>query len=319
MLLCRELVVDMEGDPSCTAGAAVLLKGTADLHPEAQSQLGSHLNIGNNHSKSTGDNAGTQMEPEQVLLSADGHSGKQSKHMGAATCELGSADYSNRHRTSLDVPRMNVTSAAELAWYKNRLVVICLIGAGLNTVTFNYLDELTPLFASAPTLRGGLGMPESQFAIPLTVSGVALMLYSVLLYPATQKRFGQLTCCKLGLLGAIPSSMLVPASSAFLPSQPLVQSCLVLALCIRSVAKIMSLSSSTILINTVAPMSQIGAVNGASQTLAALARAAGPAIGGNVWATFSKLTTAGVQYLPFAAIVVGIAATELLYAFVKLK
>ena len=87
---------------------------------------------------------------------------------------------------------------------------------------------------------------------------------------------------------------------------------------ISSIAKIMSLSSSTIIINTVAPMKQIGSVNGASQTLNALARAIGPFIAGIAWGFAADSNVPGNQYLPFLGSVVGVIATDILYMYIVL-
>ena len=87
---------------------------------------------------------------------------------------------------------------------------------------------------------------------------------------------------------------------------------------VRSIAKIMALSSSTIIINTVAPMKQIGSVNGASQTLNALARAIGPFIAGIVWGLCADSGVPGKQYIPFLGSIVGVVATDILYMYIVL-
>lgn len=43
---------------------------------------------------------------------------------------------------------------------------------------FNYLDELRPIFASAPVREGGLGLTTDVLAWSLGFGGIAFMLYS---------------------------------------------------------------------------------------------------------------------------------------------
>ena len=86
----------------------------------------------------------------------------------------------------------------------------------------------------------------------------------------------------------------------------------------RSIAKIMALASSTIIINTVAPMKQIGSVNGASQTVNALARAVGPFTAGILWGLCADSGIFGKEYIPFVASIVGLVATDVLYMYIRL-
>lgn len=51
---------------------------------------------------------------------------------------------------------------------------------------------------------------------------------------------------------------------------------LTVALCLKNVGANNSFSSSSILVNLLAPASQVGAINGASQTLASFVRAVRP-------------------------------------------
>ena len=203
-------------------------------------------------------------------------------------------------------------------WYKQNIVTVCLAGGGLITLFMNYLDELAPIFASAKPAAGGLGMPEHQFAWPLTFGGLVLMLYSLLLYPKNQKQWGYRKCCKMGLLLSIPSSLILPFAHTFVQIPWATQACMFVGIAVRSIAKIMALSSSTIIINTVAPMKQIGSVNGASQTLNALARAIGPFIAGIVWGLCADSGISGKQYIPFLGSIVGVVATDILYMYIVL-
>ena len=208
---------------------------------------------------------------------------------------------------------------ADRPWYKQGIVVLCLLGCGLITLCVNYLDELAPIFASAQPSAGGLAMSTSDFAWPLAFGGLTLMLFSILIYPVVQKRFGLVNCCKAGLLISISTTLIIPTAHAFGNHAWVAQAFMFVGLGMRSISKIMSLSSSTIIINTVAPMRQIGSVNGAGQTLNALARSLGPFIAGILWGEFAGMTNvSGKQYLPF---LIGTAALLIpfsLYTGIKL-
>lgn len=61
--------------------------------------------------------------------------------------------------------------------------------------------------------QGGLNLRTDQLAWPLSVSGLTLVVFALVIYPRLQARLGPLAAAKLGLLAAIPIVMLVPATS----------------------------------------------------------------------------------------------------------
>ncbi len=182
----------------------------------------------------------------------------------------------------------------------------------------NYLDELTPIYASAQPSAGGLGMPAHEFAWPLTFGGLILMLYSLLFYPRDQKRWGYMTCCKIGLLLSVPSLLILPFAHTFVRTQWATQACLFVGIGLCTICKLMALASAAIIINTVAPMEQIGFVNGAAQTLQGLARSIGPFLAGVVWGLCADSGIPGKQYLPFVGSMLGFVATAILYTYIVL-
>ena len=203
-------------------------------------------------------------------------------------------------------------------WYKQRIVAVCMAGVGLITFLQNYLDELTPIYASAQPQAGGLGMPAHEFAWPLVFGGVVLMVFSLFFYPRAQKRWGYLTCCKTGLLLTVPSLLLLPFAHTFVQTQWATQACLCLGIGLIIIAKLMALASAAIIVNVVAPMDQIGSVNGAAQTLQGLARSAGPFLAGVIWGSCSESGLPGKQYLPFAGTTTGFIAAAVLYINIDL-
>ena len=81
--------------------------------------------------------------------------------------------------------------------------------------------------------------------------------------------------------------------------------------------QILATTSSIILMNLTAPPENIGAINGAGQTLASFGRAAGPAVGGVTWALTVQTGLHGHQYLAFAFIGACAMLGQLLYIWVK--
>ena len=47
---------------------------------------------------------------------------------------------------------------------------------------FNMIDEVLPMYASAPRSQGGLGLPASVLSLPLATGGLALVAFSLLGY-----------------------------------------------------------------------------------------------------------------------------------------
>lgn len=62
-------------------------------------------------------------------------------------------------------------------------------------------------------MQRGLGLPLEAFTYPVIFGGVVLVMYSLLLFPRYQKAVGPLHACKVGLIGGLPCSVLVPAAS----------------------------------------------------------------------------------------------------------
>lgn len=87
---------------------------------------------------------------------------------------------------------------------------------------------------------------------------------------------------------------------------------------VKGVFKIMSMTSSMVLINIVAPKARMGAVNGAAMALSSLARALGPALSGSIWALVVTLRFPGQQFLGFTLMGVAAWATSFLYSHMKL-
>ena len=58
-------------------------------------------------------------------------------------------------------------------------------------------------------------MPLEEFTWPLISGGVALVVFSLTLYPQLIKRFGAVTMVRTGLLLGIPATVILPLASLF--------------------------------------------------------------------------------------------------------
>lgn len=58
-------------------------------------------------------------------------------------------------------------------------------------------------------------MPLEDFTLPISFGGLAMVVFSLGLYPRLIKRFGALTMCRAGLLLGIPATVIMPLASLF--------------------------------------------------------------------------------------------------------
>lgn len=207
---------------------------------------------------------------------------------------------------------------ADRVWYKERPVQLTIAGYTSIAFLYNCSDELTPLFAAAPSSIGGIGLTASQLAAPLVFSGLVMMCYAVYGYPPFQKKYGAITGCRIGLLATAPFVLLIPvahfASSSIVAAQVVL--CVVLGF--KGMAATNSFSASMILVNNAAPRHALGKVNGTGQMLASFVRAVGPALAGVVWGSTTQLGVSGSQFISFAAVAALAALTQFLYVFLKM-
>lgn len=197
--------------------------------------------------------------------------------------------------------------------------VICVVCRyGSIAFLYNFVDELTPLFAAAPPAIGGVGMLASQLAVPLVFCGVVLMVYAVYGYPWFQRTYGAKVSCRLGLIATAPFVLLIPIAHYFSWSVISAQLTLCAILAFKSMGASNSFSGSMIMVNNAAPRHALGKVNGAGQMVASFVRAIGPAMAGVIWGSTTQLDLPGKQFLPFAFVSVISILTQFAYVFVHL-
>ena len=141
--------------------------------------------------------------------------------------------------------------------------------------------QLTPIFASAGVPEGGLSLKTYELGIPLSLGGLSLFLYAMLVYKKMQRRFGVKALARNGLRMYAPLAVLFPATSAVLlvGGKSLALGCLCVLTVLRRVVGVNVVTSTTMIVNLSAPRAQLGAVNGFGQSIVALCRALGPGAG----------------------------------------
>ncbi|GIL70232.1 hypothetical protein Vretifemale_1079 [Volvox reticuliferus] len=206
-----------------------------------------------------------------------------------------------------------------LPWFRYPQVVLTVLGYGATALIFCAIDEVFPIFASAPRMSGGLGMREEQIAPPLMFFGAVLMPYSLYVYPPLQRHVGTLRLTRLGLMASVVTCILIPlVANLWNASAIFAQVFLYFAMVVKAFAQCSAFTGSIIAVNAAPSQEQLGAVNGVGQTLAALVRGVGPALGGLLWAVSLGLHSPGQQFLTFGLIAAVAAANFGLYGFVRL-
>ena len=75
--------------------------------------------------------------------------------------------------------------------------------------SYNLVDELLPLYASAPIELGGLRLPANLLAVPLMTSGPVMIIFSIWILPPIQRRLSVLKTMQWSLLIAAPLVLMV--------------------------------------------------------------------------------------------------------------
>lgn len=205
-------------------------------------------------------------------------------------------------------------------WWQIPSVSLSLIGYALICLLFIMIDELTPIFASADVLQGGLGFSTKQLTPSLSISGLSLVIWTLTGFPYLMDNYGAVFTTRIGLWLAIPNALLIPAAtlrwgnSTGGMSSVTSQGTMILALIAKSINATNAFTACIVLVNVAAPKEYLGKINGVGQTLASLMRGTGPLIGGWLWAVAVNLASPGHQYLPFAVAAVIALLTDRIYA-----
>ncbi|KAI1758813.1 MFS general substrate transporter [Hypoxylon sp. FL1150] len=176
-----------------------------------------------------------------------------------------------------------------------RRVLCALVSFGLLPLHNSAFMHIFPVYLSSPpadnseasffAFAGGLGLRSSTIGLWLSVFGIGGILLQLLVYPRLQARIGTRGVFRIALA-------LFPVTYAAAPYLSLLASddgtrwvVLGLVIYVQITARTMAIPSTVILLTEAAPARTVlGTVHGAGNMLASLARAAGPALGGYVFA-----------------------------------
>lgn len=95
--------------------------------------------------------------------------------------------------------------------------LLTLCGYTLCAFFYNLVDEMVPIFASAPLRVKGLALTTTQLAIPLAFGGSSIILWSLFGYPHLRAALGTKNTCRTGLLGSTCMVLLIALPSVVAP------------------------------------------------------------------------------------------------------
>ncbi|KAI1637793.1 major facilitator superfamily domain-containing protein [Biscogniauxia mediterranea] len=214
-----------------------------------------------------------------------------------------------------------------------RKVLCALVSFGLLPLHNSAFMHIFPVYLSSPpsssdgnnsssssssestlfAFAGGLGLRSSAIGLWLSAFGVGGILLQLFIYPRLQARIGTRGVFRVAL-------WLFPPTYAAAPYLSLVSAggvkwaFLACVVCAQIAARTMAIPSTVILLTEAAPeRAVLGTVHGAGNTLASLARAVGPAVGGYV---FALGVDAGVVGLVWWFYLVVIALCALAWSYI---
>lgn len=146
-----------------------------------------------------------------------------------------------------------------------------------------------PLWALSSLSKGGLAYSSKEVGFVISFTGVPMVLFTVLIFPALSKRLGTIRGFQWGFfltsafgIGVMLSPLLcdwvLPTWLPMLPVLLFMTSCAKMASC-------MAFTSTFLIINAAVPSNLRGTVNGLAMTFGSIAKALGPSVGSVIFAS----------------------------------
>ncbi|XP_028803348.1 protein ZINC INDUCED FACILITATOR-LIKE 1 isoform X2 [Neltuma alba] len=169
------------------------------------------------------------------------------------------------------------------------IIVYCVFS--LHDITY---AEVFSLWAVSPLELGGLNFTTDDVGNVLSISGFALLLYQIFLYPTMEKVCGTINLARIAAALTIPLLQSYPfiAMLSGFPLHLVITIASVLMLCIPAIID----TCLFLLQNRAVEQHQRGAANGIAMTAMSLFKAGGPALGGVVLSWSQKRLNA--SFLP---------------------
>jgi MFS family permease len=179
--------------------------------------------------------------------------------------------------------------------------------------------QIFPVFLSTPSsnlpitslikFNGGLGLPSSTIGLFLSAFGIFGILIQLFIYPRMQAALGTLWSYRLAL-SVFPFAYLLAPYLTLIPStwHFVFQSIgIAFILFLQVTARTFAIPSSVILLTNSAPTPRaLGTIHGAGNMLSSLSRAAGPALGGLVYALGVEREIIGVVWWTYLTVIAGV-------------
>lgn len=178
---------------------------------------------------------------------------------------------------------------------RQRTVLMATGNYGILAMAYILFDETIPLFLKLSKAYGGLEFTSSQIGFLLSISGGAMLGFNYYLLPYFITRTSKKSMFEWGIIGSIPFALMWPVM-ALLNAEVLVPKIhnatsywailwpvLIFVCLLKNVFACLSFTAVMLQINHSVYEEYLGAVNGLGQSLASLARAFGPALGGMLW------------------------------------
>jgi MFS family permease len=178
---------------------------------------------------------------------------------------------------------------------RQRTVLLATGNYGILAMAYILFDETIPLFLKLSKSFGGLEFSSSQIGFLLSLSGGAMLGFNYYMLPYFISRTSKKSMFEWGIIGSIPFALLWPVialvnAEILLPSihnrlsyLSILWPILILVCIVKNVFACLSFTAVMLQINHSVHEEYLGAVNGLGQSLASLARAFGPALGGLLW------------------------------------
>jgi hypothetical protein len=189
-----------------------------------------------------------------------------------------------------------------------RVVVLSTLNYGMICASSILMDETVPLFLKQDNASGGFGFSSTQIGAVLSSGAAGMMFLTVVCLPLTEGVSNKwLSFMSLGV--SIPLELVYPLI-AILNNEVLsgvnktehmwlLFPMLMFFTAVRNYFTCLAFTSSIMMVNHSVYDEYLGAVNGLGQSLGALARSAGPAVGGLLWSLGTKYH---FVYLNFIAV-----------------
>ena len=181
------------------------------------------------------------------------------------------------------------------------------------------MDELLPIFASAPPRVGGLGLTPQQLAGPNSFGGFSVFAFTLFVFPRMNAALGLRSATEGSFLATAAMALTLPLPSLLGRARAAQTALLYGVLAFRGACAVVMFSNVMMLLNAAAPPGAIGEVNGVGQAVGALVRGLGPGLAGVEWALFLATGAPGHQFGAFACVAAASVAAYFIYKRVDIE